>query len=558
MCQEIALIFYPERASFTSKMPLDADFNGHNMDSFPCLLRRELGNAMSATLRPRDQPWFRATTGVDGIDRNGEASRYLEYITETMKRTLYNRKAKFIRATKEADHDFVTFGQAIISVEESPDRTHLFFRTHHFRDCAWLENNLCEVDHLHRKDRMPARAMIRLFGVKNVHESVRKAVEKEPGREFNYRVIVMPADEYDYLEVGDKVKGKEGKLPFVIIYVDTDNHKIMREGGLPFFIYNVPRWHTVPGSQYAFSPATTTALPDGRMAQSLARILLEAGEKIVDPPMIATDEAVREVNLQAGALSWVDREYDERFGSALRPIEMKGDIGTGFKMRQDVREILSKAFFIDKLALPEAGKQMTAYEIRTRLEEHVRNLLPLFEPMEMEYNMGLLDRAFEHMQRMKMFDYEDMPDILSKRDISWAFKNPMQEASERILVEQFQENLGIEKMAMEAGATTPRLNVSKARDDALRGTGAPARWRKTDPEIEQEEQEAAAKKRLDAAAQEIAGGAAVAGQVGAAAQSLQTAGMLPSPEQAAAQTAPANVRPPAGQKKLPMLRQVAA
>ncbi len=556
--QEISSIFYPERASFTSNLDLDANFGSQNMDSYPSLLRRELGNSMSATLRPKDQPWFHATTLNDRIDNDPDAAAYLEYMTSTIRRSIYDARSKFIRATKDGDHDFVTFGQAVISCEEAPSRDHLFFRWHHLRDCAWLENELGDVDHLHRKDTRNARSLIKMFGEKKVHEKVLTAREKEPGKMFDIRVIVMPADEYDSVDGGGKIDGKGRKLPFVAIYIDATNVKILREGALPQFIYNVPRWQMLPHSAYAFSPAAITALPDARMLQSLARILLEAGEKAVDPPMIATTEAVREVNLQAGAVSWVDMEYDERLGDALRPLEIKGDMRTGFALRQDVREMLSKAFFIDKLSLPEAGKQMTAYEIRTRLEEHVRNLLPLFEPMEVEYNVGLLDRAFVHLKQMKRFDWEAMPKILSSTDINWGFKNPMQEASQRVLVEQFQEALGIEKMAMEAGVRTPRLKIADARDDALRGSGGPARWRKTNEEVGAETDEAAARAKIASAGQELATGAEVAERVGGAVQSLQGAGVLPPPEAAAARTQPGNVRPAKGQQKAPpMLRQVA-
>jgi hypothetical protein len=49
--------------------------------------------------------------------------------------------------------------------------------------------------------------------------------------------------------------------------------------------------------------------------------LLEAGEKITNPPMIATQEAVRsDIDIAPGGVTWVDIEYDERLGSALRPI----------------------------------------------------------------------------------------------------------------------------------------------------------------------------------------------------------------------------------------------
>lgn len=532
LMQEIALQFYPVRATFTMAGDyLGRDHADHLHDSYPVMVRRELGNSISATLRPRDGQWFRATTLNDDRDNDPTNSKYLEYVTKAMRTAMYDMRAKFVRATKEGDQDFVTFGQTVISVEEGPDRSHLFYRAHHLRDCAWLENDIGEVDHLHRKDRMTARNMVRKFGEKKCHRSVVEAAAKEPGKEINIRALMLPADEYDYAGSEKGYKSAKGKkrLPFVMCYLDAENGQMLAEYDSPDFIFCVPRWQTLPGLQYAVSPCTSTALPDGRLAQAMGLMILEAGEKMVDPPMLAAEDAIREVNLQAGALTWADISGDRRLTDAAMPININADMRTAFAMRSDLRDMLAKAFFIDKLALPEATDKMTATEIRARLEEHVRNLLPLFEPMEHEYNGRLLDKTFFRMRLMKAFDTANMPDDLSGADISWGFKNPMQEASERILAQQFQQALEIEQMGMQAGTTAPRLNVSLARDDAVRGIGVPSKWRRTDEEMMAETQakaQAAAQERL---VQQAAAATQIAGQAGDAAQSMQAAGLLPAP-----------------------------
>jgi hypothetical protein len=103
-----------------------------------------------------------------------------------------------------------------------------------------------------------------------------------------------------------------------------------------------------------------------------------------------------------------------------------------------------------------------------------------------------------------------------------------------------------------------RLDVSVARDDALRGAGVPAKWRRRNEDVEAEVEANAAKAKLAGAAQEIAAGAEVAGQVGGAAQSLQGAGLMAAPVDATAEALPPNVRPREGQKReKPMLRSVA-
>lgn len=543
--QEIAENVYPERADFTRQRYLGENFSDHLMDSFPLLARRELGNSLSATLRPRDRNWFRTTTLNTRRDNLPDNSQYLEYLTDTIKSSVYHPKANFIAATKMGDHDFVSFGNAVLSVEEGPTRDHLFFRAYHLRDCAWLENEIAVIDHMHVRDKMTGRQMKRKFGESKLADTVKSACEKSPGQQFNIRRIVLPSDEYDYIG-GDSKTSKGRKHPFVVVYIDADNVKVLREGGLHDFLYVIPRWHRISGSAYAFSPAALTSLPDARMSQMLASIILEAGEKSVEPPIAAIEEVVKEASLQGGSITWIDSEYDGPVRDAIAPIGLTGDMRVGFQMRQDVREMLTRAWFLDKLTLPEAGAQMTAYETARRVEEHVRNLLPLFEPMEMEYNTQLLDKAFSVLNNMKAFDWSGAPKDLRGADITWAFMNPMQEASSRILVSQFGEVGQLIQAGMQMGVRMSPIKMDVALDDAIRGTSAPSSWRKSEQEKAAEMQaladadaKMAAQQQMANVAQELATGGQVAEQVGAGAQSLRDAGLLPQRQMAPQPSSPA-------------------
>lgn len=517
--QELAHHFYPERADFTQERSLGRDWNDHQLDSHPVMMRRELGNSISSMLRPRNRQWFRTSTLDDDLDKHPPAAQFLDYLTNTMRRQIYQPKTNFIRATKEGDHDFITFGQTVLSIEEDVAREIPQFKCHHLKNCAWLENQWQKVDHLHFKDRMTARAMVRMFGEKNVHQSVKDLMKTDPGAMVDIRRCVMPSDEYDYNGHDLKKGGK--KLPFVAIYYDATNNHMLRESPLAFFPFIVPRWHTISGYQYAFSPATTTALPDARMVQQLAMIIMEAGEKAIDPPMIATEEAVGEVNLQAGAVTWADFAYDERLGAAVRAIDIRYDIQAGFAMRQDLREMLAKAFFIDKLNLPDSERDMTAFEVGRRLEEHVRQLLPLFEPMEVDYNTQLLDASFAVLNNLNKFDWSRMPPELQDVEFSYEFESPVQEGMKRIKMSQFREaiELYVSAKQVDPAAINPfKMNV--ALTDAAHGIGTPNAWRKSDEEMEQEGQMLQQQAMMEKAMQQASAGAEIAGQVGDAAQKL--------------------------------------
>ena len=542
--QEIAENYYPMRATFMTEFQGGRDYAAHILDSHPVLTRQELGNAVSSMLRPRGQPWFASATVDEEMNADPAVAQYLEYLTNTTRTNMYHSKTQFVRATKEGDHDFITFGQAVISTMESPSRDALFYRNHHLRDCAWLENSVGVVNHLHRKDKMTVRQMVEMFGESRVHKTVREAMAKEPGKEVAIRVVALPRREYDKTDAGNGAKKR--KLPYVIIYVDFDNVHVIREDSDYIFPYAVPRWATVSGSQYAYSPATFNSLPDGRMAQMMARILLEAGEKSVDPPGIANSEAIREANLEAGALTWADVGPDGSLKDAYMPIQIAGDMKTGFAMRADLRQMLESAFFINKLALPEANKDMTATEVRARTEEHVRNLLPLFEPMEQEYNTKILDNTFARLRALGKFDFHAMPDALSKSDFTWTFKNPMQEASTRILVSQFQETIGVVKIAQEAGARVVPVKIDKMTQDAVRGAGGPADWRKTADEIAAELEAMVKQDMVSKAAEQASALAGIGQQVGDAAQSLN-AGFPANDQQGQPQQPPQPGTPVQGQ-----------
>jgi hypothetical protein len=176
---------------------------------------------------------------------------------------------------------------------------------------------------------------------------------------------VVPSDEYD-LDVKNKAR-----FPFVLIDVDIENDTILAEVPARTLRYVIPRWATISGSQYAYSPATVYALPDARMLQQITLTMLEAGQKATDPPMIAVTEAINGgVNSGAGMITWTDADYDERTGEVLRPMEMRFDgIRYGAEREERIEGTLDATFFLNQIRMPQITKEMTAYEASKLYEE---------------------------------------------------------------------------------------------------------------------------------------------------------------------------------------------
>jgi len=524
LCQDIAENFYPMRSDFTRTFSIGDSFQTDLMESYPVLARETLGNAPSSMLRQGE--WFAVQTGIEEIDNEPENARWLEYATTRFKRLIYDRRANFTTATIQADHDYVTFGNPVLSVEESPDREHFLFRNWHPKSCAWLENACGRIDHLHRDMPMSARNIVkRRAWAEKAHQSIKDDATKEPGKEFKIRHIVIPMDE---IYGDDKAKRRQLKnSEFVSLYIDCEHNTILSEGALPVFNYIVPRWRTVTGMAQGFSPATINALPDGRMLQSLARIILEQGEKAVDPAIVARGEIFRDaINLYAGGMTYVDIEGDMPLRDAMQEVGTSSNMSIGMEMKQDVRNLIAESFLLNKLMLPSA-RDMTAFETQARLDEFRRAALPFFGPIESEYHLPLLDCSFQMAIRNDAFDIRTMPKALSDADVTFTFQSPLNTAEGRKDVQAYQESVQIIAAAAQFDNTIPTtIDFKKMTKDAVKGTGAKADWfNDEEKQVEAEDQQRQADDLLKTAAA-LREGAGVASDVAGASQQLQAAGLM--------------------------------
>lgn len=466
--QTLADHFYPERADFTTTRNIGAELSDQLVNSQPILMRRDLCNSFSSMLR--DGEWFSMTI-------NGETSHmgnmWLEWASRRMRQYMYDRTANFVRSTKQGDHDYGTFGQAVLSVEPNKQRNGLLFRNWHLRDCAWWEDETGQIGGVVRKWKPTALDLQRIFGDK-IHARTKERLKKEPFYECDVRHMVIPADMYQDETI---------KTPFVSIFIDMENEHILEEVGINHRYYVVPRFQTIAGSPYAYSPATVAALPDARTLQAMTFTLLEAGERYTRPPMVATQRAIRsDVDLSSDGITWVDDEYDERLGAALRPLTQNlSGFPIGIDQQQSVVEVMSSAFYLNKLTLPETSREMTATEVIERMKQYRRENLPLFAPIESEYNGALCEMTFEVAMQMGLFGSPyDIPDELRNQDVEFKFTSPLSQSEEEEKVTKFaQVSDMLARAAQFDPAAADNIDFDIAIRDATKGMGAPSIWMQT-------------------------------------------------------------------------------
>lgn len=474
--QTLADHFYPERADFTTTRNVGMEFSDLLADSYPVLVRRDLGDSLSSMLRDGD--WF--NVWING-EPNQSGAMWLQWATDRLAQLFGDRASQFSRATKEGDHDFVTFGSCAISCELNRRRDGLLFRAWHLRDMSWWDDETGQTSGVVRKWKPTFREMVSYFGSDRLHSNVTDEVMRTPFKRGEIHHVVMPSEMYGDEKIAER-------FPYVSLFIDMVNDHIIEETGIKNRFYVIPRFKTIPGSQFAYSPATVAGLPDARSLQAMTHTLMEAAERYARPPLIATQKVVRsDVDLSPDGITWVDDEYDERLGAALQTLRQdRGGFPIGADMRENIVEVLRSAFYVSKLNLPETNRDMTAYEVSERMKQYRRENLPLFAPIEAEYNGQLCELAFEvAMEGGLLGSPYDIPESLQNRDVVFKFRSPLSVSEEEKMVQQFSQVVELTAAASQLDPNAGmNINVDQALRDAMTGGGAPESWKRPVEEVQ--------------------------------------------------------------------------
>ena len=513
--QEIGEHFYPQRADFTVRRNFSTEYANDLMTSYPVMTRRDLGDQIGQMLRPTATEWFKIVPkGGEKTDNHG--LQWLEFASKRMRQAMYAKPAKFNRATKEGDHDYATFGNCVLTCRPNRNVDNLLYKSWHLRDVAWHENEEGDIDLVARKYKPTAMDLKTLFGEKAGPKVDKLLSQNKHLQKIECYHIEVWAEMYDGFNLG---------RPLFSIHYNKEHKVVMEEVPVWLSEYIIPRWQTVSGSQYAFSPATITALPDARLLQAMTYTLLEAGEKATNPPLVATQDVVRsDVAVYAGGITWMDKDYDERMGNALRPLnqDLRG-LPFGQDQILDSRAMLMQAFFLNKLTLPERAPEMTAYEVGQRVQEYIRGALPIFEPMESDYNGGICETTFNTLMRLGVFGSpREIPPQLLNDGVDFEYESPLHDAIEEQKGQKFLETKAMiaEALDLDRGAAYV-MDARVALRDALNGVGVPPSWLNDETEVEQMVEDAAQAEEQQMNLEQALQGSEIAKNTAQAGQDLQ-------------------------------------
>jgi hypothetical protein len=378
---------------------------------------------------------------------------------------------------------------------------------------TWLTDELGRPVSIFRKFRDTARNIVRAHeegrynGV--LAPALREAAKTSPSQKFSLMHVIMPASD---LYAGDALQQRRVGGPwrhrYVNCYIDCEHRTYLHEASLPMLNFVAPCYRRLSHQRRGFSPATFNAIGDARMLQSMALVILEQGEKAVDPPIVAHGDIFRnDMNLFAGGTTFADLG-DKSLRDVMTTVQTSEGVRLGVDLKADVRALIAESLLINKLTLPSV-REMRELEVAARMDEFRRAALPFFTPLEQEYHTQVLGLLFDMMQWRGAFPPGLFPAELRKvEEAKFTFTSPLNEAEGRKAVEAYFNGIQIISAGKEVDETVG--NLIKMRDAAvlaLEGAGLDPEVIKTEDERELADQQAKAQTDLTSAAK--------MGQVGA-------------------------------------------
>lgn len=321
------------------------------------------------------------------------AKEWLEDSSDRVFKALQD--SNFNIEASEAYTDLVSFGTTVL-VEE-PKNPAIYegveFQTALIRGCFFEMNFDRSVRNFYRRLELTASQLISKFGEDQLPQRIIQQHAQAGEVDRKYTVIFCIYQRDDRMPANVQQPMAPALRPYGWMYVMHDDAtQIGLEGGYyeqPAF---VARWRMMSGSMWGFSPAML-ALPDILTLNEMVRLILRAGEKVIDPPTVTSERGLLgDLDLEPGGLTVV-RDVEQ-----LRPYESGARFDVSQLQREQYQQSIRHVFHVDQLQLKESPA-MTATEVRVRYELMQRLLGPTLGRLTNDFLDPLIMRTFNIMLR---------------------------------------------------------------------------------------------------------------------------------------------------------------
>jgi hypothetical protein len=322
------------------------------------------------------------------LEEYSEAMQWLEdlihYLYEVFKKT------NFYSSINENLMDSVCFESCLYS-ENDEKMGKIVYSERHPIEIYTAVNRYGIADTIFRRYKMSAREIVKQFPKENISKNIIENADKSSSM-YNEHIII-----HGVFPNEDKVDGsKQSKdKAFRSIYFEEEAEKedaILSDSGYDSNPYIKWWWDRNSTEWYSRTPSHN-ALPETLALNQVEKNVLEAVEKVVNPPIYAPGKNRGSIRTYPGAVNYYQNYEAERTEAILQGIQLP----ITFEEREDMRNKIRRYYFNDFFLILSQmlQKQKTATEVMEVQGEKAVIIAPIIGRYETHFLDPLIERTYK-------------------------------------------------------------------------------------------------------------------------------------------------------------------
>jgi Bacteriophage head to tail connecting protein len=387
--REISELVRPSQNFFVQQVRTPGDKRNQKIfDDTAQLALPKFAAAVISMAFPATQQYQKLTCSDAKVAKSAGVQRWFEEVTDIIFHVRYSPHANFQSQTGEVVLDMGAFGTGILFIDDVPG-IGIRYKSFPLSETYITEDAWGRINRLHRKFELTAAQAVTMFDRSRLSEGVTGAAEHAPQTKFWFMHCVYENNAYDARQVLHPVNGKR----WASTYIEIATRKVIDEGGYRTFPFAVMRYETGPREVYGRSPAMKV-LPTIKTLNEQEKTMLRAGQRVLDPPIMLTDDAALSAfDLRAGALN---HGYLDSNGRPLAmPFNSGAKVEFGFEAMEQKRQAINDAFLVTLFRILVDEPQITATEAMLRAQEKGQLLAPTMGRAQAELLGPITERELD-------------------------------------------------------------------------------------------------------------------------------------------------------------------
>lgn len=380
-----------------------------------------LVSGIMSGLTSKSKRWLHLQNFDSDLDENYEVRVFLEKLEKIIYRIF--DKSNVYEALPLLYEESCAFGTSCALVENDDENVVnllTFTAGQYYIDI----NDKGKADTFARQFDMTVKNIVEKFGYENCPDNVKSAYDQNQySTEYVVNHLICPNSKF--------VKGvdPDNKAYFSYYWIDGDKEdNFIHVGGyasFPMIVHRLKKRTTQDSYGIGLG---STVVPMMKEQFKKIREKLKAIEKIVNPPVLATNDIKTGINLLPGGITRVPANSDTSVRTAYN---VAIDLNHLLLDIDSTKKEIHSAFFADLFSLFQTPNT-TATEAQIKDNEKLAILGTFIEGFENEMLVPLIQKVIEKIFEQGIIRQEEIPDILLGEELKIEFLGTLAQAQKQI------------------------------------------------------------------------------------------------------------------------------